>query len=112
MEENSADRIVLYRAVSSEELTHVEQFGDYGFSPHGGGKYFGFTLDGVLNFARSDFNRDRHMTITRTNIPGSLVEQGFIFDDVGGAGRSIHVSDETLLDVYKAMEAIEILALP
>jgi hypothetical protein len=112
MEENSADRIVLYRAVSFEELAHVEQFGDYGFSPHGGGKYFGFTLDGVRNFARSDFNRDRHMTITRTSIPGGFLERGFIFDDVGGAGRSIHFSDETLLELYKAMGAIEILALP
>jgi hypothetical protein len=112
MDEDSAGEIILYRAVSAEELAHIEQFNDYGFSPHGGGKYFGFTLEGVLHFARSDFNRERQMTITRTSIPSSFVERGFIFNDVGGAGRSIHFSDETLLEIYEAMEEIEILELP
>jgi len=112
MLDNSAGQLILYRAVSSEELAHIEQFGNYGFSPHGGGKYFGFTLEGVLNFAHSDFNRDRQMTITQTSIHSAFIERGFSFNDVGGAGQSVHFPDDVLPEFYRLMGKIETLELP
>jgi RHS repeat-associated protein len=105
-------RVTLYRAIDLVELSYVMATGTYGFSPHGGGKYFAFTLAGVINFAKSNFNAEKEMTITSTDVPDDLLAKGYPFNDVGGAGASIHFSDAILAEFYLAMSPIRILGSP
>lgn len=105
-------RITLYRAIDSVELSVVMSTGTYGFSPHGGGKYFAFTLAGVINFAKSDFNAKKDMTVTSTDVPEDFLSKGYLFNDVGAAGPSIHFSDAVLPELYLIMSPIKILGSP
>jgi RHS repeat-associated protein len=94
--------VTLYRVIDARELAHVQRFGDYGFSDSGSGKYFAFTEEGARRFSRASINVGRQMTLTSYTIPASYLQRGYIFNDPGptGAGRSIHFSDDVLLDIY------------
>ena len=105
-------RVTLFRAVDSRELSDVQTTGTYGYSPHGGGKYFAFTYSGVVRFARSAFNAGKIMMITSTDVPSDFLIRGTPFDDIGGAGLSIHFSDAVLPALYRVMSPIRILGLP
>jgi len=108
----STVRIQLYRAVDSVELAIVISTGTYGFAPSGGGKYFAYTYAGVINFANSSFNAGREMTITNIDIPKDFLRNGYTFNDVGGAGTSVHFSDLVLPELYRVMSQIRILSSP
>jgi RHS repeat-associated protein len=108
----TAARVQLYRAIDSIELAVVISTGTYGYSPSGGGKYFAFTYSGAVNFANSPLNAEKEMTITNIDIPMDFQENGYTFNDVGGAGLSIHFSDAVLPELYVVMSAIRILGSP
>jgi hypothetical protein len=105
----SSNRIQLFRAIDSVEFAVVIATGTYGFSPSGGGKYFAYTYPGVINFARLPFNAGRKMTITNIDIPKNFLANGYTFNDVGGAGLSVHFSDAVLPGLYRVMSPIRIL---
>ena len=96
-------RVIIYRAVGQRELAHLQATGNYGHSPHMGGKYFALTYLGVKNFANAPLNESMDLTITSTTIPKSVADSGHHFPDVGGAGPSIHFTDEQLPNVYRKM---------
>jgi hypothetical protein len=52
------------------------------------------------------------MTITNIDIPQEFTSYGYSFNDVGGAGFSIHFSDAVLPDLYRVMSPIRILGSP
>ena len=52
------------------------------------------------------------MTITSTDIPSNFVAKGYAFNDIGGAGPSIHFSDAVLPELYLVMSPIRILGSP
>lgn len=105
-------KVTLYRAIGETELNDLLKFGDYGLSPNQSGKYFALTEQGMIDFAKSSFNEGRQMTLTSTNIPSSWLEKGFQFFDSGGAGQSVHFSDEVLIELYQVMELPHIWDLP
>ncbi len=86
----------IYRAVSSSELNSINASRDFLSSPSMGGKYFALTHEGVKNFANSAFNASENMTITSTRVPSSFLDNGTLFNDPGGAGASVHFSDDFL----------------
>jgi hypothetical protein len=71
-----------------------------------GGKYFSLTQEGAQNFAGSSINAGQQMTITSTTVPQSIFNQGFLFNDVGGAGASIHFQQDFLPTLYNSMGPI------
>jgi hypothetical protein len=99
----------LYRAVDEKELNDVLRYGDYGLSPHGGGKYFAKTEEGAVQFSQSSFNAGKRMTLTSVEVPTSWLEKRYHFYDPGGGNDSIHFDDETLIDLYEHMRLPEIL---
>ena len=101
--------ITLYRAIDENELEDLLRFGDYGLSPHGGGKYFALTFEGVERFANNPFNADERMTITAISAPKSFLARGFQFNDPDGGGSSVHFPDEVLLDLYEVISLPNIL---
>ena len=53
------------------------------------------------------------MTVTSINVPAWMLNQGYIYNDVGGAGLSIHFSDDVLMDcLYKFMVLPQIIGAP
>jgi hypothetical protein len=96
----SEPRVSLFRAIGERERRHLLAFGDYGRSPSAGGKYFALTEEGAVRFAGSTFNAKRRMIITRVDVPRSFLDRGFLFFDPGGAGPSVHFSEEMLADLY------------
>ena len=105
-------RVTLYRAVDLIELSVVRLTGTYGYAPSGNGKYFAYTYDGVVKFAKSNFNSGRQMTITSIDVPSDFLTQGYPFNDIGGAGLSIHFSNPVLPELYSVMSPIRILGSP
>lgn len=100
----------LYRVIEPAELQDVEQLGDYGLSPHGGGKYFATTEQGARDFANTYLNRDRELTLTSVEVPNVFLrENGYDFNDPGGAGWSYHFGDEELAEMYEVMGPVKIL---
>src|SRR4051794_37276819 len=98
----SSDVIVaLWRVVGPREHADILRFGDYNLSPSGCGKYFALTEDGARDFARNPFNRDRIRTLTRIDIPQPDLNLGFVFNDIGGAGLSVHFADDVLPVIYQ-----------
>lgn len=106
--------IRLYRAVGETELNDILRFGDYGFAPSGGGKYFAFTEEGTRRFAGSSINLGRRVTITSIEIPEWFLQRGTRFIDPGaqGAGASIHFADAVLPDLYQSSGLPHILDVP
>jgi hypothetical protein len=94
-------RIPVYRVVGPAELAYLQATGNYGFSPSTGGKYFALTASGAQAFQNAYPNG----TLTTTTLPGSVLSQGYAFNDPGlvGAGVSVHFSDPQLPMVYGAM---------
>jgi hypothetical protein len=79
------------------------RYGDFGLAPSGGGKYFAETLQGARDFAAQPMNAAKD-TIMSVAVPRSFVnENGYFFNDPGGAGASIHFSDDALYETYKVM---------
>src|SRR5690242_14135327 len=93
--------IALWRVVGPRERTDILRLGDYNLSPSGGGKYFSLSEGGARGFARHPFNRGRILTLTRINIPHADLDLGFMFNDVGGAGPSVHFGDDVLPVIYE-----------
>jgi hypothetical protein len=83
-----------------DELNDVKYHGDYNLAPSGGGKYFALTEQGARDFAKTALNAKYNMTITAIEIPQSFLARGDMFNDPGGAGPSIHFSDDALADLY------------
>jgi hypothetical protein len=102
----------LYRAIGESELDDVIRLGDFGLSPSQAGKYFAFTEKGAVEFANHPFNAGRRMTVTSIDVPNSMLRRGHIFNDPGGAGRSIHFADNVLPELYKAGGLPKILSAP
>lgn len=95
------DVIPLWRVVGPSELQDIRRFGDYGLSPNESGKYFALTEEGAREFAGTPFNQGRQLTLTRIDAPRSFVEErGYLFNDPGGAGPSVHFSDDDLPELY------------
>lgn len=108
--DSGEDTTPLYRAVGPEELQDVKEYGDYGYAPSGGGKYFATTEEGAQNFADAPINQYQEMTVTNTEVPNSFLdENGYYFYDPGeyGAGDSYHFSDEELPELYETMGPVE-----
>jgi hypothetical protein len=97
------DGVQLYRAIGARELSDLLRFGDYGMSVSESGKYFALTEEGIRAFAAHPFNLGRRLTLTRIRVPRTLLEVGFLFDDIGGAGPSVHFSDQALPEIYAVM---------
>lgn len=93
----------IYRAIGPRELDYLNATGNYGLSRNASGKYFALTLGGAYDFANSPFNAGTQMTVTQTSVPVSILNSGFLFNDVGGAGPSVHFSDSQLPQVYFTM---------
>lgn len=104
----SDNRRVIYRAVDPAELRYLKRTGNYGFHSSGG-KYFAMTAAGVRSFMKTDYNSDRHLTLTRTTVPVEVTFDGHKFHDSGGAGPSIYFSNAQLPVVYKSMTPPEII---
>jgi hypothetical protein len=105
-------RVELYRAVDSVELMVINTTGAYGYSPSGGGKYFAFAYAGAVKFAKDPFNAGKSMTITNIDVPEEFLTNGYIFNDTGSAGMSIHFSDGVLPALYYVMSSIRVLGSP
>jgi hypothetical protein len=65
-----------------------------------------------VKFAKSSFNAGRQMTITSIDIPVGFLGRGYSFNDVGGAGLSIHFGEDVLPELYQVMSPIKILGSP
>jgi RHS repeat-associated protein len=105
---SGAARVRLFRAIGPEELSSVMRDGNYGSAPSLSGKYFALTAQGAVDFSRAPLNAGTRLTLTSTTIPRSLLDKGFIFNDVGGAGSSIHFPQDLLLTFYGSMIPIQI----
>jgi RHS repeat-associated protein len=100
--------VQIFRAVDQDELQYIPSEGTYGSSPSMYGKYFALAQEGAQNFANSTINAGQQMTITSTTIPTSILNQGFFFNDVGGAGASVHFQQEFLPTLYNLMTPINL----
>ncbi|PYV75417.1 MAG: hypothetical protein DMG97_06450, partial [Acidobacteria bacterium] len=100
--------VPIFRAVDQRELAFIKEFETYGSSASKSGKYFALTQEGAENFANSQFNAGRNMTITSTAVPRSVFNKGYFFSDPGGGGRSVHFSQDFLPTLYKSMIKIKI----
>ncbi len=98
--------VQVFRAVDQDELPSVLN-GTYGSSPSASGKYFALTQEGAQNIANSTMNAGQQMTITSTTIHQSVFNQGYLFNDAGGAGASIHFQQEFLPTLYNSMSPIQ-----
>jgi hypothetical protein len=96
------------------ELNDVLRFGDYGFSPSGGGKYFALTEEGARRFTAASINRGTRMTITCIEVLEVFLQRGTRFIDPGvqGAGSAIHFADAALPDLYQVSGPPQILDAP
>jgi RHS repeat-associated protein len=103
--EEEDPRVPLYRAVTDVEWTYITSHGflNYGHAGDHRGKYFALTYGGMENYANASLNMTtggvERYTYTMTTVPGGVLNEGYLFSDVGGAGPSIHFSD-TALDMY------------
>ena len=102
------EMVTVYRAVDAVELKAIQAGGTYGSSPSMGGKYFALTEVGAREFAANPFNAGRQMTVTSTSVPRSVYNQGYVFNDPGGAGPSVHFQELDLPTFYKAMTEVKI----
>jgi hypothetical protein len=95
--------VSVYRVVDSVELAYMHANGNYGSNRAKSGKYFALTIAGASAFARASINAGS--TITRTTLPQSVVDRGFLFNDPGqyGAGLSVFFGERLLPAVYRAM---------
>lgn len=94
-------RVTLYRAVSAAEYAHIQKYGDYGYAPSGGGKYFAFTRAGAENVASKAAMNAPY--VTSITVPPSVARAGYPIPDPGLAGPSLHYSDPQLPTVYSTM---------
>jgi hypothetical protein len=95
--------VPVYRVVDVVELAYLRLTGDYGSNPSYSGKYFALTLSGAQAFAQHPMNsRSR---VTQTTLSQSVIDQGWIFIDLGtyGAGSSVYFNEAQLPTVYVAM---------
>jgi hypothetical protein len=99
--------VQVFRAVDQNELPSVLN-GTYGSSLSASGKYFALTQEGAQNIANSTMSAGQQMTITSTTVPQSVFNQGYLFNDAGGAGASIHFRQEFLPKLYNSMTPIKI----
>jgi len=99
--------VQIFRAVGQSESSSILNAGTYGSAPSMGGKYFALTQQGAQDFANASFNAGRQMSVTSTTIPQSVFNQGFLFNDVGGAGASIHFQQDFLPTLYNSMTPIK-----
>lgn len=110
--EQGEQNTTLYRAIGKAELEDVLRYGDFGFAPSGGGKYFAFTERGVRNFANMGFNANAGLTITSIQVPRVLLQLGMQFVDVGGAGPAIHFADDVLPNLYQSIALPTLIEVP
>ena len=96
-------RFPVYRVVGPVELAYLLAHGNYGASPNQSGKYFALSAAGAQAFLNAPMNSGA--TLTMTTLPGSVLNQGWAFNDPGavGAGPSVYYSDPQLPLVYGAM---------
>ncbi len=99
--------VQIFRAVGQNETSSILNGGTYGSGPNQFGKYFALTQEGAQNFANASINAGRQMSITSTTISQSVFNQGFLFNDVGGAGASIHFQEGFLPTLYNSMTPIQ-----
>ena len=99
------ETVQIFRAVDQNELPSVLN-GTYGSSPNLSGKYFSLTQEGAENVANAPMNAGQQMTITSTTVPRSVFNQGYLFNDTGLAGPSIHFQQEFLPTLYNLMTPI------
>jgi hypothetical protein len=95
--------VPVYRVVDVVEFTYLRLTGNYGSNPSYSGKYFALTLSGARAFAQHPMNAGSK--VTQTTLPQSVVDQGWLFIDLGpyGAGSSIYFSEAQLPMVYGVM---------
>ncbi|MGA2869606.1 MAG: RHS repeat-associated core domain-containing protein, partial [Verrucomicrobiota bacterium] len=99
--------VQIFRTVDQNELPSVLN-GTYGSSPSASGKYFSLTQEGAENVANAPMNAGQQMTMTSTTVPQSVFNQGYLFNDTGLAGPSIHFQQEFLPTLYNSMTPIVI----
>jgi hypothetical protein len=66
-------RVKLYRGVGPAEAAEVMRYGDFQYSPHGGGKYFAFTQKDAVNAAKVLYPDGA--TIIETSVPRAYVPE-------------------------------------
>jgi hypothetical protein len=64
-------RVKLYRAVGPDEIADLARHGDFGYSPHGGGKYFSFTKQDAINAGSKLYPNG--VTLVETTVPRAYV---------------------------------------
>jgi hypothetical protein len=120
-------RVKLYRGVGPAEASQIMRYGDFSYSPHGGGKYFSFTKQDAVNAANVLYPDGA--TIVETSVPKAYVPQVpgepmpvhhphiparggpavmvqgevHIFYDPRAGGWSLHV-DDSALDVMNSQK--------
>lgn len=115
-------RVTLYRAVGLREAAEILRYGDFGYSPHGGGKYFCFTETDARNAAKALYGPN--VTVVETSVPRAFIPaqpgvsegvlhphisdprvgpgaklirgETHVFYDPRAGGWSLHVDDEAL----------------
>jgi hypothetical protein len=134
--ESADGRVTIYRAMGSDEAAELMRFGEFGYSPHGAGKYFAFARQDAANAGAKLYPEGA--TIVKTTVPRSYLPASIdtpeivkhphipagggpaamaegevhVFYDPRAGGWSVHV-DDGALDVLNAeMTHPEILSSP
>ncbi len=134
--ESAEGRVTIYRAMGGDEAAELMRFGEFGYSPHGAGKYFAFTRQDAVNAGAKLYPEGA--TIVKTTVPRSYLPASIdtpeivkhphiparggpaamaegevhVFYDPRAGGWSVHV-DDGALDVLNAeMTHPEILSSP
>jgi DNA replication initiation complex subunit (GINS family) len=134
--ESADGRVTIYRAMGGDEAAELMRFGEFGYSPHGAGKYFAFTRQDAANAGAKLYPDGATIvktTVPRSYLPASIdtpeivrhphiparggpavMAEGEVhaFYDPRAGGWSVHV-DDGALDVLNAeMTHPEILSSP
>ena len=129
-------RVKLYRGVGAAEAGEIIRYGDFQYSPHGGGKYFAFTKQDAVNAAEVLYPEGATIietTVPRAYVPAALDEpmavhhphiaargepavmmegEVVVFYDPRAGGWSLHVDDGALDVMNSQMTRPKILSSP
>ncbi len=134
--ESAEGRVTIYRAMGSEEGAELMRYGEFGYSPHGAGKYFAFTRQDAINAGAKLYPEGA--TIVKTTVPRSYLPTSFdtpevvkhphiparggpavmaegevhVFYDPRAGGWSVHVDDGALDVLNSEMTHPQILSSP
>ena len=134
--ESADGRVTIYRAMGGDEAAELMRFGEFGYSPHGAGKYFAFTSQDAANAGAKLYPEGA--TIVKTTVPRSYLPASIdtpeivrhphipahggpavmaegevhVFYDPRAGGWSVHVDDGALDVLNSEMTHPDILSSP